>query len=84
MIRIMLGQTDRETIPAGLPAGVAVANKTGELSQSRSDIAIVDPFGDTPYVLAVYTSGLGSPQEAYDGIARISKVIYGRLAGSDL
>ena len=84
MIEIMLGQTDRDTIPAGLPPGVAVANKTGELSMSRSDVAIVDPFGDSPYVLSVYTSGLGSPNEAYGGIARISRLIYGRVAGTDL
>ena len=84
MIDIMLGQTDRSSIPAGLPSGIAVANKTGELSRSRSDVAIVDPFGDTPYVLSVYTNGLDSPQEAYGPIARISRIVYGRLAGSDL
>lgn len=80
MIRIMLGQTDRDTIPRLLPPGVPVANKTGELARSRSDVAIVDPFGDSPYVLAVYTDGLDSPEEAYQGIAQISRVIYGAVA----
>ena len=84
MIDIMLGQTDRDTIPRGLPAGVPVANKTGELSRSRSDVAIVDPYGDSPYVIAVYTSGLDAPGLAYDGIAQISKIVYGRVAGTDL
>lgn len=84
MIDIMLGQTDRDTIPRLLPRGVSVANKTGELSRSRSDVAIVEPFGDSPYVLAVYTNGLDAPGEAYDGIARISRIIYGRVAGTDL
>ncbi len=84
MIDIMLGQTDRDTIPKLLPSGVAVANKTGELSRSRSDVAIVEPFGDSPYVLAVYTNGLGAPAQAYDGIAQISRVIYGAVAGTDL
>ena len=84
MIDIMLGQTDRDTIPKGVPRGVKVANKTGEVSRSRSDVAIVDPFGDSPYVLSVYTSGLDAPEDAYDGIARISKIIYGRVAGTDL
>ncbi|MFN2448811.1 MAG: serine hydrolase [Candidatus Baltobacteraceae bacterium] len=84
MIRIMLGQTDRDTIPRLLPRGTAVANKTGELSRSRSDVAIVDPFGDSPYVLAVYTNGLDSPGAAYDGIARISRIIYRTVAASDL
>ncbi len=84
MIDIMLGQTDRDTIPRLLPPGTAVANKTGELSRSRSDIAIIDPFGDSPYVLTVYTSGLDAPGQAYDGIARISRAIYGKVAGTDL
>lgn len=84
MIDVMLGQTDKDTIPRGLPHGVPVANKTGELSRSRSDVAIVDPYGDSPYVLAVYTSGLDAPGEAYDGIAQISRIVYGRIAGTDL
>lgn len=84
MIEIMLGQKDRDTIPRLLPAGVAVANKTGELSRSRSDVGIVEPFGNSPYVLTVYTNGLDGPAQAYDGIARISRIIYGRVAGTDL
>lgn len=84
MIDIMLGQTDRDTIPRGVPQGVPVANKTGELSRSRSDVAIVDPYGNSPYVIAVYTNGLDGPAEAYDGIAQISKIVYGQVAGSDL
>lgn len=84
MIDVMLGQTDRDTIPRGVPQGVPVANKTGELSRSRSDVAIVDPYGNSPYVIAVYTNGLGGPAQAYDGIAQISKIVYGQVAGSDL
>ena len=84
MIDIMLGQTDRDTIPRGVPHGIQVANKTGELSRSRSDVAIVNPYGDSPYVLAVYTNKLDGPSEAYDGIAEISRIIYTRVAGTDL
>ncbi len=84
MIGVMLGQTDRATIPAGVPRGVAVANKTGELSRSRSDVAIVEPYGDSPYILCVYASDLSSPQEAYPGITRISRIVYGQVANSGL
>lgn len=84
MIDIMIGQTDKDTIPRGVPRGVPVANKTGELSRSRSDVAIVDPYGDSPYVLAVYTNQLDAPGLAYDGIAQISKIVYGHVAGTDL
>ena len=55
-----------------------------EPAVARSDVAIVDPYGDSPYVLAVYTSGLDAPAQAYDGIAQISRIIYGRVAGTDL
>jgi beta-lactamase class A len=84
MIDIMLGQTDHDTIPRGVPHGVPVANKTGELSRSRSDVAIVDPYGDSPYVIAVYTNGLDGPAQAYDGIAQISSIVYHRVAGTNL
>jgi beta-lactamase class A len=84
MIDIMLGQTDKDTIPRGIPHGVPVANKTGELSGSRSDVAIVDPYGDSPYVIAVYTSGLDGAAQAYDGIAQISKLVYRRVQGTNL
>lgn len=71
MIEIMLGQEDRDKIPAGLPPGTQVANKTGEITGVRSDVAIVEPFGDTPYILVVMTKELRD----YDaGIAAIRRV----------
>lgn len=82
MIRILLGQTDRNKIPAGLPQSVACANKTGEVDGVRNDVAIVEPFGDSPYVLGVFTKHLDNYAEAYTGIARISHLIYGMVAGS--
>ncbi|MBV8074104.1 MAG: serine hydrolase [Candidatus Eremiobacteraeota bacterium] len=41
MIEIMLGQEDRDKIPRGLPKGTKIANKTGEITGVRSDVAIV-------------------------------------------
>ena len=73
MIAIMLGQEDRDKIPAGLPAGTQVANKTGELTGVRSDVAIVEPFGDTPYVLVVMTKEL---RDYAAGIAAIRRVAH--------
>jgi beta-lactamase class A len=58
MIDIMLKQEDRDKIARGLPKGIPLANKTGEIDGVRNDVAIVDPFGDNPYVLAVYTKDL--------------------------
>jgi beta-lactamase class A len=84
MIQIMLGQTDRDKIPAGVPHGIAVANKTGELTGTRADIAIVDPFGNSPYVLAVYTMNLNDWNGGAYGIANISRIVYNHIAGSML
>jgi len=84
MIQIMLEQTDRDKIPAGIPHGVAVANKTGELTGTRADIAIVDPFGMSPYVLAVYTKNLDDWNGGASGIANISRLVYRRVAGTML
>ena len=55
MLDIMLRQTDRDAIPAALPPHVPVANKTGEIEGTRNDIAVVAPFGDSPFILAVMT-----------------------------
>jgi beta-lactamase class A len=81
MIEIMLRQTDRDKIPAGLPAGVAVANKTGEIDGSRNDIAIVQPFGDSPYIITVYSKWVTDYAPLYDAIHRFARLSY-RLAGS--
>ncbi len=84
MIQIMLGQTDRDKIPAGVPHGVAIANKTGELTGTRADVAIVDPFGNSPYVIAVYTMQLNDWSGGASGIADISRLVYHQVAGTML
>lgn len=53
MVAIMLRQEDRDTIPAGIHRRVAIANKTGVLPDIRNDVAIVDPLGGDPYVVAL-------------------------------
>ncbi len=80
MIAIMLGQTDRDGIPAGLPAGTQVANKTGEIDGTRNDIAIVEPFADSPYILTVYSKDVTNYNAVYDAMHRIARLSY-RLAG---
>jgi beta-lactamase class A len=44
-------------IPAGLPSGTRVANKTGSITRISHDAAIVYPPGRAPYVLVVLTRG---------------------------
>jgi beta-lactamase class A len=75
MIKLLLRQQYREMIPAGITRNVPIANKTGELDFVRSDAAIVDPFGEAPYVLVILTKELDYPGLAYPDIAAIAKRI---------
>lgn len=75
MIAIMSRQNYRSRIPAGLPAGTRVANKTGSLSWVVNDAAIVfTERGD--YILCVLNSQPYSKEEAEATIAAISSRVY--------
>ena len=49
----LLEQSDRETIPAALPKGLDIANKTGELPGVRNDVGIIGYRHAGAYVIAV-------------------------------
>jgi len=82
MVEIMLGQTDKEGIPDGVP-GVPVANKTGAIDYTRNDVAIVDPFGNSPFVLAVMTERARSYGGIYLGMRALASTLQHHLAGSN-
>jgi beta-lactamase class A len=84
MIGLMLRQQDRDKIPAGLPTGVAVADKDGEIDGTRNDVAIVDPFGDSPFVLSIFTKGIGDYDRCLETIHRVALTTYDAVAGSNL
>lgn len=73
MIDLMLHQEDKSKIPSGLPAGTPCANKTGEIDGVRNDAAIVDPYGDTPFILVVLTRLLDDTYAGDRGIAAIAR-----------
>ncbi len=75
MIDILLHQEDRDKIVRALPRGTPVANKTGEIDGVRNDVAIVDPYGDAPYVLTVLTKDLADFSEGNLAIRRIAKAV---------
>lgn len=79
MIDILLKQEDRDKIARGLPKGVPLANKTGEIDGVRNDIGIVDPYGDSPYVIAVLTKDLADFSLGNLAIRRIAKAVHGAL-----
>jgi len=75
-VSVMLGQTDREKIPAGLPPGTPIANKTGEITGTRNDVAIVDPYGNAPFVLAILTKELTDYAAANAAIHQIARAVF--------
>ena len=58
MIEVMAQQEWREKIPAGLPEGLLVANKTGGVSGTSNDAAIVYTPTGAPMVMVVFWKGL--------------------------
>jgi beta-lactamase class A len=78
MREILLAQEFNEKIPAGLPAGVRVAHKTGEITAHSHDAAIVYPPGRKPYVLVVLTRGIQDGAKSSKLIADVSSLIYAR------
>ncbi len=76
MIEILEGQEFKTKIPAGLPPGTRVANKTGDITGVHHDAAIVFPEGRAPYVLVVLTEGYPSEEEADASIAAVSKAVW--------
>jgi beta-lactamase class A len=78
MRQILLAQEFNEKIPAGLPPGIRVAHKTGEITAHSHDAAIVYPSGRKPYVLVVLTRGIQDGARASKLIADISSIVYAR------
>jgi beta-lactamase class A len=80
MVAILASQKFNEGIPAGLPAGIRVAHKTGEITAHNHDAAIVFLPGRKPYVLVVLTKGISDQRQSSELIAGISSVIYRLVA----
>ncbi len=74
MIEILKRQQFDEAIPAGLPAGVAVAHKTGQITSIHHDAGIV--FARRPYVLVILVRGLEDDQQSARLMSDISRTIY--------
>lgn len=77
ILSAMKEQSVRTKIPAGLPEGIACANKTGELSRVENDTAIVfAPGGD--YIFCVMSDRV-SAGNAQAEIKEMSGIIYETL-----
>jgi beta-lactamase class A len=80
MVAILARQEDREMVPAGLPPGMRVANKTGWITAVSHDAALVLPEGRAPYVLVVLTRGFPERAEALALGAEVSRRVWQAVA----
>ena len=76
MTDVLAGQHFLDKIPAGLPEGVRVANKTGWITGIDHDGAIVYPSGRAPYVLVVLTRGFEERAIARATAADLSRIVW--------
>ncbi len=80
MIEILSAQRFNDGIPAGLPLGVRVAHKTGEITRHNHDAGIVYLPGRKPYVIVVLTRGIAEHKRSSKLIADISRAVHQSLA----
>lgn len=73
---VLARQEHRDGIPAGLPAGTYVANKTGWVEGITHDLALVRPEGRPPYVLVVLTTVDVSEDDGQSFIADLSRIVW--------
>jgi beta-lactamase class A len=74
MVGVLERQTFNERIPAGLPKGIRVAHKTGEITGIQHDAAIV--YAPRPFVLVVLVRGLQDPKAGSALAADITRTLY--------
>jgi beta-lactamase class A len=76
MLDVLERQHFRDNIPAGLPAGTRVANKTGWITGINHDAAIVFPDGRDPYVLVVMVRGHPAEDQGTAFAADVSRLVW--------
>lgn len=76
MHQILEEQTYRSEIPAGLPEGIRVGNKTGSITGILHDAAIIHPEGRSPWILVVLTQGFEQPGQASALITDLARIAY--------
>ena len=77
MFNLLAQQTRTNKIPSRLPAGVRVANKTGELGDVENDAGIIyDAPGGVDLVLCFMSEGLSSAGNAQTTIGELSLLVY--------
>ncbi|MGA9747023.1 MAG: serine hydrolase [Nocardioides sp.] len=76
VLAVLARQEHRDGIPAGLPGGTYVANKTGSVDGVNHDVALVRSAGRAPYILVVLTTVDVPEDEATSFIAALSRTVW--------
>lgn len=79
MLEILEAQTYNEEIPAGLPPGTKVAHKTGWITATLHDAALVYPPSRPPFVLVVLTGGIADQKVAQRLIQDVARMVWDEL-----
>jgi beta-lactamase class A len=74
MVEILKRQKFNTAIPAGLPSGIAVAHKTGNITKIHHDAGIV--YAKRPYVLVILVRGVQDINHSAALMAQLSKAVY--------
>ena len=76
MLELLKNQQRRFKIPKYIPAGVTIANKTGETSTAQNDVAII--YTDkADYIICIMINDYAnSMDDAMDIVARMSEAAY--------
>lgn len=75
--------TGKRRIPALIPEGARIAHKTGTLSNTASDIGIIETPDGRAMALAIYVTGQGGRTNRDARIAAIARAIYDGYQSDD-
>jgi beta-lactamase class A len=80
MIEVLKRQKFNDAIPARLPAGTAVAHKTGSITRIQHDAGVV--YAERPYTVVVLVRGIQDEKQSKALIATLSAMIWGQVLNS--
>ena len=76
LLEILAAQEINDGIPAGLPKGTRVAHKTGDITATWHDAALIYPKDGKPLVLVVLSRGIPKRERGMALQADIAKLVY--------
>lgn len=76
----LLRQEFNDEIPAGLPRGIPVGHKTGWITATTHDAAIIYPRGRPPLVLVILTRAIPDRVTAQRLIADLARLVWAHCA----